>query len=49
MYSEALWQEKTLFPGSKTRALDAERERERERERFDNFGAHAAEEIGRSV
>lgn len=45
MYIEALWQEKTLFPGSKTRALDAERERER----FDNFGALAAEEIGRSV
>ena len=26
-----------------------QRERERERERFDNFGGHAAEEIGRSV
>ena len=29
--------------------MQRERERERERERFDNFGAHAAEEIGRSV
>lgn len=45
MYIEALWQEKALFPGSKTRALDAERERKR----FDNFDAHASEELGRSM